>query len=185
MMSLFEKFPPRKRIALGLVGMMVSTLLIADSAGSLSSRRRDLAGDRLLLCEWLASSCSALASASQMEAIPETFNSLVESDPSLQSICLLLADGETSVNVESSAFQRDQLIDKNAHSLLIPVYRDGVHWGDLQVCFAATPPVFSRSGWAVPWLFILIIPICFLQFDFFLSKTLRQFDPSGRMLKAT
>ncbi|WP_404307817.1 ATP-binding protein [Neorhodopirellula lusitana] len=181
--KLYNRIPIRLRLSFGLVGLMTGSLLVASAAGFFPNEQEQILRGRARVCETLAISSTAMASSGQLEALKVTLESVVHRDPQIKSIGLVNTDGGMIVSAgqHEATWQIDPTKSQpNAGTQMeVPVFRYGDQWGELQVAFESTGGLFGLNYWAPAWLLIVLIPACFVQFAFFLGKTLRSLDPSG------
>ncbi len=181
LMNWFGFIPARQRITLGLVGLMVGTLLIASAAGFFPNEQREILNGRAKLAEFLAISSTAMASSGQFASLKATLDSVVNRDEAVTSIGLRAADGELLATAGDHQTHWDEALENSVHQMRVPVFRKGEHWGNLEICFTSTGGLFGLNYWAPAWLLIVMVPACFIQFGFFLRKSLKHLDPSDRV----
>ena len=177
--KIYDRIPIRIRISVGLVGMMTSTVLIASALGYFPNEQREILRGRAKMCETIAISSTAMASAGELESLRVTLESIVARDEQIRSMSLAREGEEALVTAgPHSALWNDET-DQNINQMRVPVFRHGKEWGELQVAFQSTGGFAGLNYWAPAWLLILMIPACLVQFSFFLRKTLESLDPNG------
>ncbi|MCM2372824.1 ATP-binding protein [Aporhodopirellula aestuarii] len=176
---MFSRIPIRLRLSFGLVGLMTGTLLVASAAGFFPNEQEEILRGRAKLCETLAISGTAMASSGQIESLQVTLESVVHRDGSIRSIGLINTEGGLLVSAGPHEETWDDSHDDAMNQMRVPVFRYGKQWGEMQVAFISTGGLFGLNYWAPAWLLIVLVPACFVQFSFFLRKTLQSLDPSG------
>ncbi len=171
--------PIRLRLSFGLVGLMTGTLLVASAGGFFPNEQEEILRGRAKLCETLAISGTAMASSGQIESLQVTLESVVHRDDSILSIGLISSEGGLVVSAGPHVDAWDDSLDDAMTQMRVPVFRYGKQWGEMQIAFESTGGLFGLNYWAPAWLLIVLIPACFIQFSFFLRKTLQSLDPSG------
>ncbi len=171
--------PIRLRLSFGLVGLMTGTLLVASAGGFFPNEQEEILRGRARLCESLAISGTAMASGGQLESLQVTMESIVHRDPAISSIGLVSTDGGLIVAAGDHRNFWDESLDDPMTQMRVPVFRYGKQWGEMQVAFESTGGLWGLNYWAPAWLLIVLIPACFVQFSFFLRKTLKSLDASG------
>ncbi len=179
MKKLYESIPVRYRISALLVGLMVSTLLIASAMGFFPNEQRERLRGRAKLCEALAFSGSAMACSGNLDGFEAMLQSLVQRDDQVLSIGFRHEDGELLTKAGDHDTQwvpSQQNVDKQ---MSVPVYRHGEKFGALEVAFKSTGGRLGLNYWGPAWLLIVAIPVCFVQFNMLLRRALDSLDPNG------
>lgn len=171
--------PIRLRLSFGLVGLMTGTLLVASAGGFFPNEQEEILRGRAKLCETLAISGTAMASSGQIESLQVTLESVVHRDDSILSIGLISSEGGLVVSAGPHVDAWDESREDAMTQMRVPVFRYGKQWGEMQIAFESTGGLFGLNYWAPAWLLIVLVPACFIQFSFFLRKTLQSLDPSG------
>lgn len=177
--ALYNRVPVRLRLAFGLVGLMTGSVLVASAAGFFPNEQREVLRGRARICETLAISSTAMASTGQVESLQITLESVVKRDPAIESIGLVSVNGGLIVSAGPHEEVWSGEMDDHGTHMSVPVFRQAKQWGELQIRFTSTGGLLGLNYWAPAWLLIVVIPACFLQFSFFLKKTLQSLDPSG------
>ncbi len=181
--QLFSRIPIRIRISFGLCGLMTGTVLIASAGGFFPNEQREVLRGRAKLCETLAISGTAMASAGKLDALKMTMQSIVYRDQNVVSIGLRTVDGELTASAGSHEQAWKQDSEKTGQQMTVPVFLKGKKFGDLEVVFVNTGGFLGLNYWAPAWLLIVLVPACFVQFTFFMRKTLESLDPNGAVPK--
>lgn len=177
--AIYNRVPVRLRLAFGLVGLMTGSVLVASAVGFFPNEQREVLRGRARICETLAISSTAMASTGQVESLQITLESVVKRNPAIKSIGLVSVNGGLIVSAgPHEEIWSGDMEDHGTH-MSVPVFRQAKQWGELQIRFESTGGLFGLNYWAPAWLLIVVIPACFLQFSFFLKKTLQNLDPSG------
>ncbi|MFG0288435.1 MAG: ATP-binding protein [Rhodopirellula sp. JB044] len=171
--------PIRLRLSFGLVGLMTGTLLVASAGGFFPNEQEEILRGRAKLCETLAIGGTAMASSGQIESLQITLESVVHRDDAIRSIGLISIEGGLVVSSGPHEEIWDDTLDDPMTQMRVPVFRYGKQWGEMQIAFESTGGLFGLNYWAPAWLLIVLVPACFIQFSFFLKKTLQSLDPSG------
>ena len=184
-MNLYGKIPIRYRIAIGLVGLMTGTILFASGLGYLPDEHRRTRKGRAQLAETLALSGTAMVADRKIKSLHATIDSIVKRNEEVLSIAVRGED-DRPVMV---AGQHDQhwIADapNSVKQIHLPIFREGDPWGQLEIAFSDTSGFMGLNHIGPAWLLVFMIPMCVLQFSFFLSKTLENFDPDGAMPRNT
>ena len=180
---LFNRIPIRIRISFGLCGLMTGTVLIASAGGFFPNEQREVLRGRAKLCETLAISGTAMASAGKLDALKMTMQSIVHRDENVVSIGLRTDDGDLAAfaGAHEQFWQLDS--EKTGQQMTVPVFLKGKKFGELEVVFVNTGGFLGLNYWAPAWLLIVLVPACFVQFTFFMRKTLESLDPNGAVPK--
>ena len=136
--KLYDRIPIRIRISVGLVGMMTSTVLIASALGYFPNEQREILRGRAKMCETIAISSTAMASAGELQSLRVTLESVVARDEQIRSMSLARQDEEALVTAGPHASFWDDEADQSINQMRVPVFRHGKEWGELQVAFEST-----------------------------------------------
>jgi PAS domain S-box-containing protein len=175
----YDRIPIRFRIAVLLVGLMTGTLLFASAAGFFPNEQREILRGRAKLCETLAISCTAMASAGDFQSLAVTLQSIEARDDHVISIGLRSVNGDLLVATGTHAESWHGESANSAEQMSVPIFRSGKHWGSLEIVFASTGGFLGLNYWAPAWLLIVLIPSCLVQYSFFLRRALDSLDPNG------
>ena len=178
---LYKRISIRQRIVLSLVMIVVSNLLIAAAFNFLPNAQEKIREGRTKLCESLAITVTGLASSEQYGLAKGLLVSLVNRDDDVLSIGLRTErDGLVVVAGPHEETWQAETVD-NIKQFELPAYRAGKPWGTIEIRFADTGGLLGLSYWGPGWLLIAIIPACYFQFLFLIHRTLRMFEPSGKV----
>lgn len=170
------------RIAMGLACVTITVLLVAQWAGLLPDRRRDIVHGRLALCEMLAVHSSILAARGEVGRLESSLNAIVKRNPDIQSAALRRENGRLLVAVgdHASHWQLDEKARSLDSQMLVPITVAGRSWGRAEITF--TP--IERPGF-VGWLQskpirLTAFMFCasYIAYLFYLRRVLRHLDPS-------
>lgn len=183
MKKLYNRIPIRLRISFVLVALMTGTLLFASAWGFFPNEQREILRGRARLCETLAISGTAMASGNHFKDLEITLQSIVNRDEQIVSVGLRSASDEMLVSAGSHEEHWDAVCTDSTRQMSVPIFRQGKRYGDLEVAFVSTGGFLGLNYWAPAWLLIVLIPACFVQFSFFLRRTLDALDPNGAVPK--
>ena len=182
-MKFYKSIPIRYRIALGLVGMMAGTILIADGFELLPNEKRAILNSRAQLCETLAISSTALVSKGDVESLNVALAAISRRNPAIQSIGFKESDGHVISIAGDHDSHWDEAIPNGDRQMRVPVFRHGKSWGTIQVAFRSVDQQLGWRQYATIAFLGFVVVICFGQFSIFLKKTLDALDPNGAMPK--
>ncbi|MFK8114693.1 MAG: response regulator [Rubripirellula sp.] len=177
--KLYNRIPIRLRISFVLVALMTGTLLFASAWGFFPNEQREVLRGRAKLCESLAISGTAMASGDSFRELDVALTSIVSRDDQIISIGLRATGGELLVSTELHNQTWKPRSENTAEQMTVPIFRHGEQYGKLEVAFVSTGGFLGLNYWAPAWLLIVLIPGCFVQFSFFLRRTLDALDPNG------
>ena len=185
-MRLFDQIPIRVRISFGLVVLMASTLLLARPVSTLimpaelsffADGRHETMVGRKQLCESLAIATTAIVSKGTVDDLETTLNAIMSRQDQVVSIGFRRFTGELLVDVGSHTQKWKANPGSTIDQIKVPVFKDGEVWASLEVAFVPSGGLLG-SLWGPLWLLCFMVPICGIQFSFFLRRTLDQLDPS-------
>ncbi|MEM9367089.1 MAG: ATP-binding protein [Planctomycetota bacterium] len=179
MKRLYQKIPIRFRISIALVGLMVGALLIASAGGFFPNEQAAILKGRAKLCESVAINSSALISTGQSGLLDISLQSVVNRDDDVLSAAICDVEGACVLSAGEHGKHWVMGAPVSITQMQVPIYNRDEAWGELQVTFASTGGKWGLNYWAPGWLLLVLVPACFIQFSFFLKKTLDQLDPSG------
>lgn len=181
MLNVYARIPIRYRLAFTLVCILAGAILFADWLGLVPQGKTQLMRGRVALCESLAISGTAMAAEGKTAAFASTVEALVQRNESLQSVRLL--DSLGRVRFETEGHEQHWSDDPGdlQSNLTVPIFRFGKPWGNLQIAFVDAQHELSWARFGVWGLLALIVPLCFLQFSFFLKKMIAALNPGGAM----
>lgn len=181
-MNFYRRIPIRYRIALGLVGMMAGVILVAEALQLLPNEKRQLLKSRAQFCETLAISGTTMVSTGDLDALTVTMKSIKRRNPAIvsvgfrreDSLVVLAGDHETAW---------DPSLANGETQMRVPIFRQGERWGTLEVAFVSINELLGWRRYALFGFVAFVVIVCFIQFSFFLRKTLDSLDPNGAVPK--
>lgn len=179
MLKLYERIPIRYRLALTLVCIFTGAVLLADWMGLVPNDRKQLMRGRISLCESLAINGTAMVASGNSTGFEKAVKALVDRNDSLRSVRLVDPDGKRKFETSGHSDYWSDDPDQMASNISVPIFRFGQPWGDLQIAFTDTKTELGWSRYGIWGLLALIIPICFLQFSFFLKRMVSALNPEG------
>ncbi|MFT5445159.1 MAG: PAS domain S-box-containing protein [Gammaproteobacteria bacterium] len=172
----------KARIALGLVGLMVSLVLIAATLDLVPDRDMAMREGRAALAEVIAVNTSNWIEKNDLPQAQETLGLAVDRNADLLSAAVRRKGGEGIAQFGEHAAYWLPMNNQysNDAQILVPLLAAGKRWGELELRFVPltrpgimgilTHPLLLLSG------FMALAGFC--GFYFYLSKTLAQLDPS-------
>ena len=169
------------RIVLGLVSLTVSFLLVAGLLGLIPNVGPSAQKSRSAFCEAAAVSFRALAPRMNKEQIRETFDSIRQRNPEVESIAVRTGDGQLlfTAGDHSSLWQSRGADPVTSREFIVPIFANDGLWGQLEVRFmevAAGPlgdlmrPEFSLALFIGSGLFVV--------FSVYLRRVLQHLNPT-------
>ena len=183
-MNFFKRIPIRYRIAMGLVGMMAGTILLADALRLIPSEKRRMLESRAQFCETLAIHGTALASKGNMDELKFTVSKIAERNPEVVSVGFKPAGDDVVSLAGEHEIAWDDATPNGETQMRVPIYRQRKQWGMLQVRFQSVDELLGWRKYPVVGLLAFVIAICFIQFSIFLRTTLDSLDPDGAVPKS-
>jgi diguanylate cyclase (GGDEF)-like protein/PAS domain S-box-containing protein len=179
-----ERLRPVIRISAGLVLLTCSILVILDLVGVLPPAEGVSLGERVRICESLASDAGAALSRNDLQSVRTTLELATRRNPEILSAGLRGADRRlllaTRDHQELWKPERDD--GSTATHVRVPIFREGARWATLEVRFRdpATPGLLASLRERplvrlVAWLSVL----CFVAYLLYMRRTLRHLDPSS------
>jgi signal transduction histidine kinase/CheY-like chemotaxis protein/HPt (histidine-containing phosphotransfer) domain-containing protein len=173
---------PKARIATGLVGIVISLVMLAFFLNIIPDRNSAVREGRAALAETIAVYSTALVKADKHQRLLDDFKLLVERNENLLSLALrhergglLVATGVHSDRWEEMAGE----YSKNSQ-VRVPIWAGDLKWGQLELRFK---PLKNGGRWDllnIPMIqMILFMGLAgFALYYYYLGKVLRQLDPS-------
>ncbi len=170
------------RIVLGLVSLTVSAVLVAGLLGLIPNVGTSAQKNRASFCEAAAVSFMALAPRMNEQQIQETFDSIRERNPEVESIAARKLDDGRLVfasGPHAQIWQTAGATPVTSREFIVPISTNHGDWGQLEIRFseiAAGPfgatmrPEFSLA--------IFIGGGLFVTFSIYLRRVLRHLNPS-------
>ncbi|MCA9137612.1 MAG: response regulator [Planctomycetales bacterium] len=179
MLKLYARIPIRYRLALTLVSIFTGAVLFADWIGVVPNDRKQLMKGRISLCEALAINGTAMVASGNSEGFEKAVKALVDRNDSLRSVRLV--DSEGNVKFETSGHSTFWSSDPDlfASNIAVPIFRFGQPWGNLQIAFTDPKAELGWARYGIWGLLALTVPICFLQFSYFLKRMVSALNPEG------
>ena len=179
MLSYYARIPIRFRLAVALVCIVAGIVLFADWIGLMPRGRRHIVKGRIALCESLAVSGTAMVANGNRRGFESMVRALVERNDSLRSVRLVDSDGKTGFETEGHGSVWSVDPQARESNISVPIFRFGKPWGSLQLAFENPNLELGYARYGVWGLLALAIPLCFLQFSFFLKKMVAALNPEG------
>ena len=179
MLQLYARIPIRYRLALTLVCIFTGAILFADWLGLVPNARQQLMRGRVSLCESLAISGTAMVASGDSQGFESTVKALVRRNESLQSVRLVDSNGKQRFATDGHDEHWSDAPKDLASNITVPIFRFGQPWGDLQIAFQETDAELAWARYGIWGLLAFAIPICFLQFSFFLKRMVAALNPEG------
>ena len=172
------------RISLGLVGLTVTLLLVAQLVGLVPDRSEAILKGRKALCEAVAFHWAIAAQTSDLSWIRAAGDSVVKRNPDVLSIALRSDDGKLLVEAgEHEAFWEELPTgESTVNQAVVPIFGlpGRTPRGQIEVRFASLD-----GGGLLSWLRIPIFGMVlflavwgFLVFRVYMGRTLQHLDPS-------
>ncbi|QEF96208.1 Hpt domain protein [Stieleria maiorica] len=158
------RIPLRFRLALLVTGLLAGTVLLADWIGLAPDARRQLMRGRVALCESLAACGTAMVAGGDAAGFESAVAALVDRNPSLRSVRLTDADGNTTFQTNGHERHWSARPEDHDWSITVPIFRFGQPWGSLQLAFTETETELGMASYGVWGLLAFLIPICLIQY---------------------
>jgi len=176
---IFKSHAIKVRIAFGMVGMVVSVILVASILGLIPDRNLIVSQHRAALTEALAVNGSAFITLTDLNRLEADLKLVVERNEELLSAAIVNSDLEAVITVgpHTWALNND---DGTGRYFSVPLFEGGKTWGYLQLRFAALKRVGVLGFLDDPMVYAIwfIAICCFVMFFFYLGSMLKQLDPS-------
>lgn len=179
----FLRLSPVARIALGLVGLLISLLMAVDLVFGLLPDRSEIARQvRQQLSESLAVQATAQLQAGDMSALQHTLREVLERNHDLRSVAVRQNTGAVLVQVgdHPQYWRPPEDGSSTLTQVRVPVFSEGRTWGEVELVFR---PVLPES--LVEWLtyppfvvLALIGALAFGAFYLYLRRVLEYLDPA-------
>ena len=168
------------RIVLGLVGLVVSVLLVAGLCGLLPNSELSTQQTRSRFSESAAVSFMALASRMDTTELQATLNRICDRNPDVLSLAVRDATGQLAIECGSHrGLWKSTSAAPSPDECVVPISSNGEVWGQLEVRWteAAGFRFFGfrvRADIALTGFVAVNLLVCF---SIFLHKVLRQINP--------
>ena len=170
------------RITVGLVCLVVSLVLAAQTVGLMPDRRRAVLEGRLALCESLAISWSTLVGERDQERLVAALRATVERNPDIQSAAIRRSGGQLIVEIGDHASFWNVAADQQstASQIYVPLISGAQQWGTVEVRFRPLD-----AGGVQAWLdrpifklLLFMASTSMAVFFLYLRQMLQHLDPS-------
>ena len=169
-------------IALGQAFIVVSLLLSAQFIGLVPDRVGAIRESRASLAEAIAVNSSVFITQKDIVRLKADLELIVARNDDIQSAALKYKNGQSIVLIgnHDQYWQTDSDEYSSESQLLIPIWSGKNKWGSIELKFDQ----LSENGWrgiifsTEVKLILFIAILSFISFYFYLSKMLRQLDPS-------
>ncbi|MCF6202966.1 MAG: ATP-binding protein [Methylococcaceae bacterium] len=169
-------------IAMGQAFIVVSLLLSALYLELIPDQAVEIRNSRASLAEAIAVNSSALISQKDLHRLKGNLEMIVTRNDDIQSAAIRYKTGKLIVSINNHEQLWEQLEDDYStdSQLLVPLWSDKKKWGVIELKYRE----LSEKGWrgvifSNKFQLIAFIAISsFISFYFYLSKMLRQLDPS-------
>ncbi|MBW3542691.1 MAG: response regulator [Planctomycetes bacterium] len=172
----------RTRITLGLVGLVVSILLLAMLLGIVPDRTAARCEGRAQLCEAVALASSAMISRRDLPQLEATLKGLVRRNEELHSAGVRRADGRllASINDHAAEWGDASAVRSTETHVRVPLYEGRSRWGTVELRFSPLTAKGLARLWTSPQLRLLVFlgVGSFLLFTVYLYRMLQHLDPS-------
>jgi signal transduction histidine kinase/DNA-binding response OmpR family regulator len=186
-------FNPKTRITMGLIGIMISFVMVAFLMDIIPDREKVLREKRAALAETIAVYCTALVRTNSIGRLRDDFNLLAERNIDLLSLALRHESGNLFVAIGEHGEHWEEMpgqYSKNAQ-VRVPIMAGNEKWGELELRFESFGGKRAWFGFLNNPMLRIILFLglsCFVVFYYYLGKVLRQLDPSqaipGRVREA-
>lgn len=178
--------PPKYRIALGLIGLMVSSILLVNFAGIGPDERRTIMNARGQLCEAIGFGTSEMLNQADVERISLVLEQLVKRNADILTAGLRTQDGEIVASAGShEATWKRESNQSTETQIQLPLWSGNAPWGRVELQFRPShlPGVAGWIQHPQTQFLAACCLLCFFAFSFFLGKVLEQLDPSRAVPK--
>lgn len=176
---IFKSHAIKVRITFGMVGMVISAILVASLLGLIPDKNLIVSQHRAALTEALAVNGSAFVTLTDLNRLEADLELVVERNDELLSAAIVSAEYEPVITVGRHSWDLNS-DDGTGRYFAVPMFEGSKTWGYMQLRF--TP--LKRAGF---WGFLddpMVYAIwfigfcCFVMFFFYLGSMLKQLDPS-------
>jgi PAS domain S-box-containing protein len=173
----------KHRLVLGLVGLTGSIVMLAFMLGIVPDRASAVREGRAALAEAIAVHSTVAVMSGNVEHLESDFKLLVDRNTDLLSLALRLQNGQILVATKGHADHWQDMAGEYSKDtqVQVPIWAKERKWGQLELRFK----VLNEGGIMgvfrnplVRTLFFVAV-LCFVAFYFYLSRVLRQLDPSN------
>ena len=175
-------FNTRTYISLGLASIVATALLAASFLGLIPDRNEAVRAGRLALAESVAASSAAFLGSSEPGRLEEVLRFIVKRNPDVHSIGLRTREGRLVLAIGEHARHWIPIDQPHASDAQVQVtlYAGNQAWGQLEMRFAPGAGHGLAGILQTPLIILLAFAglLCVPSFYVYLSRVLRQLDPS-------
>ncbi len=172
----------KARITLGLVGIIVSLILMAFFLKIIPDKYSADVARRTVLAETITVYSTALVKTTKVQRLKDDFKLLAERNKDLLSLALRHNDGNLLVATADHAERWEKMSGEHSSiaQVKVPIWAGNKKWGQLELRFS---PLIEPGIWGLlrnPMVQAVLFVgcACFVIFYFYLGRVLRQLDPS-------
>jgi signal transduction histidine kinase/CheY-like chemotaxis protein len=177
-----RKFNVKHRVVLGLVGLMVSLVMLAFILGIVPDRESAVREGRAALAESIAVHSTMAVMSTNLQHLEADFKLLADRNADLLSLALRRQDGQILAATEDHADHWQDMGGEHSidTQVRVPIWAEEREWGHLELRFKGLNESGIRGVFQNPMVRTLVFlgVLCFVAFSFYLGKVLRQLDPS-------
>lgn len=177
------RIPMSIRLTLSLVSLTISCLLFAASIGLVPDAHNAQMKGRAVLCESIAITNSVLATRGDMAAMKASLKAIQERNADIESLAVRRASGTLECEIGEHTAHWKAAADglSSETQMQVPIWQGSQKWGTVEVRFRAIRSTGWRGVLEEPLVQIVLFmaSISSLAFLMFLSRTLRQLNPSN------
>lgn len=179
---IFGRQAVKVRITIGLIGMVVSLLLVAALIGLLPDKFILLSKQRAALVEALAVNGSAFITLADLSRLETDLKLVVERNDDILSAAILTAKQQAVIEVGNhlDAWRPLSGVDETGAQFSVPLFEGKRIWGYIQIRFVPIKRAGLLGYMDDPVLHTVFFTgaVGFVMFFFYLGSMLRQLDPS-------
>jgi PAS domain S-box-containing protein len=172
----------KHRLVLGLVGLTVSFVMLAFMIGVVPDRASAVREGRAALAEAIAVHSTVAVMSGNVEHLKSDFELLVDRNTDLLSLGLRLQNGQILAATEGHADQWQDMAGEYSKDtqVQVPIWAGERKWGQLELRFKVLHEGGIMGLFRNPLVrtLVFVAVLCFVAFYFYLSRVLRQLDPS-------
>ena len=181
-LGFMRRLSTRVHLSIGLAVLTVSVLLAAGFLGLIPDAEDLTRQHRAALAESIAINVSAMLDEARAEELTDILEFLRSRNPSMESMGIRANSGELIVDIQDHGrlwSPGNHLVSTDSE-VLVPIWREGQHWGAVEIRFKPLRP----PGWTGylydPSLRLsgFTVMVCFVLFYLYLRRMLRELDPS-------
>jgi PAS domain S-box-containing protein len=172
----------KHRVVLGLVGLTVSFVMLAFMLGIVPDRVSAVREGRAALAEAIAVHSTVAVMSGNVEHLESDFKLLVDRNTDLLSLALRLQNGQILVATKGHADNWQDMSGEYSKDtqVQVPIWAKERKWGQLELRFKVLNEGGIMGVFRNPLVrtLVFVAVLCFVAFYFYLSRVLRQLDPS-------